>query len=63
MNRGWKIFQHPTFLGVGLILSLLSGFLVGGAVALATSAWYLSFLTGVVIVLWVAYIYFEAGHE
>lgn len=63
MNYEWIIYQHPTYLPIGIVLSLFIGFIVGGAVALATSSWYLSSLFGVAIALWAAVIYFDRDHD
>lgn len=57
MNREWMIFEHKTHLIFGVLLSLFIGFIVGGAVALATHAYYLSGLVGVATALWTAVIY------
>lgn len=58
MNKDWMIFEHSTYLIFGVFFSLFAGLLVGGAVGLATEAYYLSFWLGVLIALWVGMIYF-----
>lgn len=61
MNREWMVSQHPNYLAVGLGLSLLAGFLVGGAVASVTSAFWVAAGAGAATAVWAGVIYFWDG--
>lgn len=63
MNREWLVNQHPTYLIAGFLLPLLAGFLVGGAVALATRAWGVGLVVGIAITIWAAVLYHEVRHD
>lgn len=59
MNGEWKIFEGRTFIIFGVLLSLVIGVIFGGIMAAATGSLYLSGLFGMVIALWVGFIYFQ----
>lgn len=54
--------QKKAYVIGGVVVSLVSAGIIGGALALATHATYLSCLVGIAVCIFVATLYFSEGH-